>query len=242
MVEVTAQLVINVTAAIEALMGTPQKPGPHRAEMVRSCGELDKEEARGWLVADCVGRPLLHRNDDRSQNHPREVGKRVLDRAGKAKADIAVAKEAGREAVRAAKRAAAKGAGKQQLSTDAEAQRDRAVAAACAQPIDLDFPNATVGRERPMEYWLRQDVQQADAVAAAAAEERTIVCAQMQRAETREKRAFDAVLRDDAPDGAADQWRAATSAHREVSATSRKAHAAAASAAAAAALARAAAG
>eukprot|EP00966_Prymnesium_polylepis_P130206 3010939-Prymnesium_polylepis.1 len=89
-------------------MGTPRKPGRHRAEMVRCCGDLDKEEARGWLAADCVGRPLLHRNDDRSQNHPREVGKRVLERTGKAKADIAAAKETGREAVRAARRAAAK--------------------------------------------------------------------------------------------------------------------------------------
>ena len=102
MCAVTAQLLINVTAAIEQLMGTPRKPGSHRAEMVRCCGELDKEEARGWLVADCVGRPLLHRNDDRSQNDARDVGKRVLERAGRAKADIAAAKETGRDAVRAA--------------------------------------------------------------------------------------------------------------------------------------------
>ena len=79
---VTAELIINVTAAIEALMGTPKKHGSHRIELIRCCGELDKEEARGWLVADAVGRPLLHRNDDRSQNDARDVGKRVLERAG----------------------------------------------------------------------------------------------------------------------------------------------------------------
>jgi hypothetical protein len=47
-----------VSTAIEELMGTTKKPGTHRAEMICSCGELDKEEARGWLVADAVGRPL----------------------------------------------------------------------------------------------------------------------------------------------------------------------------------------
>ena len=105
---VTAELIINVTAAIEALMGTPKKHGSHRIEMIRCCGELDKEEARGWLVADAVGRPLLHRNDDRSQNDARDVGKRVLERAGKAERAIAAAKEKAAASVRAAKRAAAK--------------------------------------------------------------------------------------------------------------------------------------
>lgn len=61
---VTAALIVNVSKAIEELMGTSKKPGTHRAEMVRCCGELYKEEARGWQVADAVGRPLLHRNDD----------------------------------------------------------------------------------------------------------------------------------------------------------------------------------
>eukprot|EP00966_Prymnesium_polylepis_P332868 7388344-Prymnesium_polylepis.1 len=240
MSEVTAQLVINVTAAIEALMGTPRKPGSHRAEMVRCCGDLDKEEARGWLVADCVGRPLLHRNDDRSQNDPRDVGKRVLERAGKAKADIAAAKEAAREAVRAAKRAAAKDPSKQQSAADAEQQREQAVAAACAELIDLDFPDITVGRQRPEEFWSRREVQEADAVAAAAAAEATIACAEKLRAEARKVRAFDEMLRDDAPEGAGDKWSEAASAYREASAASREAAAAAAAAAAEAAAARAA--
>ena len=75
--------------------------------MICSCGELDKEEARGWLVADAVGRPLLHRNDDRSQNDARDVGKRLLKQCAKASRDVAAAKESAAAAVRAAKRAAA---------------------------------------------------------------------------------------------------------------------------------------
>ena len=67
MIAVTASLIINISKAIEDLMGTPRKPGTHRAEMIRCCGELDKEEARGWLVNDAVGRPLLHRKNDRLQ-------------------------------------------------------------------------------------------------------------------------------------------------------------------------------
>ena len=61
-----------------------QAPGPHRAEMIRCCGQLDKEEARGWLVNDAIGRPLLHRNDERGQNSAREVGKRVANAASAA--------------------------------------------------------------------------------------------------------------------------------------------------------------
>jgi hypothetical protein len=122
MAAVSAVLTINVTKAIEELMGTPKKPGSHRAEMIGSCGELDKEEARGWLVADAVGRPLLHRNDDRSQNDARDVGKRVLERSGKAEKAIASAKETAQSKVRSAKRAATKDASLLSLVADAEAQ------------------------------------------------------------------------------------------------------------------------
>ena len=62
--------------------------------MIRCCGQLDKEEARGWLVNDAIGRPLLHRNDERGQNSAREVGKRVAHAATAAESAIKAAKAA----------------------------------------------------------------------------------------------------------------------------------------------------
>ena len=152
MADVTALLIINISKTIEDLMGTPKKPGTHRDEMIRCCSELDKEEARGWLVADAVGRSLLHRNDDRSQNDARDVGKRLLKHCGTATKDIAVAKESAAAAVRAAKRVAAKDASQQQLVADAERGGAQAVATACTAIVDLDFPQATSGSQRPASY------------------------------------------------------------------------------------------
>ena len=223
MCAVTAQLLINVTAAIEQLMGTPRKPGSHRAEMVRCCGELDKEEARGWLVADCVGRPLLHRNDDRSQNDARDVGKRVLERAGRAKADIAAAKETGRDAVRAATRAAAKDPSQQQLVADAESAREQAAADACAAPIDLDFPDAAAGRERPNDFWRSRQVQKAEGAAATVAARATVAAAAQQGTEARLNRAWEAMEKPGAPDTAVDRWLSASTAEQVASADARRA-------------------
>ena len=46
MAGVTALLIINVAKAIEELMGSPMKPGAHRAEIIRCCGELNKRRKR----------------------------------------------------------------------------------------------------------------------------------------------------------------------------------------------------
>eukprot|EP00966_Prymnesium_polylepis_P054061 1249520-Prymnesium_polylepis.1 len=74
---VTVALVLNVMAAATALMGTHAKPGPHRAEMVRCCGDLDNEEARGYLVNDAVGRPLVSRRRPRRESCARRWEARV---------------------------------------------------------------------------------------------------------------------------------------------------------------------
>ena len=125
MAGVTVALILNVMAAVTALMGSHQKPGPHREEIVRCCGELDNEEARGYLVNDAVGRPLLYRDDDREENHARDVGKRVWNAAAKAQREMAAQKERDAAAVLAAKRAAAKDPTKE--AAVAEMQRWRAI-------------------------------------------------------------------------------------------------------------------
>ena len=203
---VTAGLVINVTKAIEELMGTPRKPGSHRAEMVRCCGELDKEEARGWLIADAVGRPLLHRNDDRSQNDARDVGKRVLEREGKMKQAVATARETATAALRAAQRAAAKDPALQQGVIGAEANRDVAVANARAQCVELDIPNVTVGSKRPDSYWRSREVQQAEGAAARAAAQLRAAKAAVIGAQAREERAAQAARKPDAPESSTNEW------------------------------------
>ena len=145
MPQVTVNLIQNVMAAVTALMGTHAKPGPYRAEMVRCCGDLDNEEARGYLVNDAVGRPLLYRDDDRAENHARDVGKRVWNAASKAQRDMAAQKERDAAAVRAAKRAAEKDSTKAPAVGDAERARDAARAGALAAPVELDLPAVTVG-------------------------------------------------------------------------------------------------
>ena len=224
MEKVTAELVINMTKAIEALMGTPRKPGSHRKEMIRCCGELDKEEARGWLVADAIGRPLLHRNDDRSQNDPREVGKRVLERAGKAEQAIASVRQTASAAVRAATRAAAKDASLQHLIADAEANVATAIAAARSAPVELDIPNVTVADyERPESYWRTREVEEADAAAAAAAAEAAMAAAVKQGADARLKRAMQASDGPDPPASAFDGWLEASAAWRAATTASTEA-------------------
>ena len=203
---VTAGLVINVTKAIEELMGTPRKPGSHRAEMVRCCGELNKEEARGWLIADAVGRPLLHRNDDRSQNDARDVGKCVLEREGKAKQAVATARETATAALRAAQRAAAKDPALQQGFVDVEANRDVAVANAHARRVELDIPNVTLGSKRPASYWRSREVQQAEGAVARAAAELRAAEAAVIGAKAREERAAQAARKLDAPESATKEW------------------------------------
>lgn len=220
MAAVTALLIVNISKAIEDLMGTPKKPGTHRAEMVRCCGELDKEEARGWLVADAVGRPLLHRNDDRSQNDARDVGKRLLKQCGKAEKDIAAAKEKAAAAVRAAKRAAAKDASQQQNIVDTEKEGAQGIARASSASVDLDLPDATGGSERPAWYWRRREVQEAEAAAATAAAEAAAAAAAEQGAEARLKRMEQAMDRPGASEAATDRWLAEFDVHRTVSETS----------------------
>eukprot|EP00966_Prymnesium_polylepis_P016935 390613-Prymnesium_polylepis.1 len=129
------------------MMGSHKKPGPYRAEMVRCCGDLDNEEARGYLVNDAVGRPLLYRDDDRQENHARDVGKRVWNAAAKAEREMSGQKERDATAVRAAKRAAAKDPAKESAVADAERARDGARAAALAAPVELDLPAVTVGNK-----------------------------------------------------------------------------------------------
>ena len=202
--------------------GSPKKPGSHRTEMIR-CSELDKEEARGWLIADAVGRPLLHRNDDRSQNDARDVGKRVLERSGKAAKDIATAKEKAAAAVRTATRAAAKDSSLQQRVADAEQAGAKAVAAACSAAIDLDIPAATGYAERPASYWRRREVQEADAAAAEAAAEAAVACTVKEGAEARVKRASQALRQPNAADGATDRYLEIAKAHGVIRATAREA-------------------
>ena len=223
MAGVTAGLIVNISKAIEDLMGTPKKPGTHRAEMVRCCGELDKEEARGWLVADAVGRPLLHRNDDRSQNDARDVGKRLLKQCGKAEKDIAAAKEKAAAAVRTAKRVASKDASQQQLIICAGKEGAEIIAKACAASVDLDLPNATVGSERPASYWRKREVQEAEAAAATAAAEAAAAAAAEQGAEARLNRLEQAMDKPGAPDAATHRWLAESAVLRTVSETSQAA-------------------
>ena len=142
---VTVALILNVMAAVTAVMGSHAKPGPHREEMVRCCGDLDNEEARGYLINDAVGRPLLYRDDDRAENHARDVGKRVWNAAAKAEREMAAQKERDATAVRAAKRAAAKDPTKEPAVLDAERARDTSRAATLAAPVELDLPAVTVG-------------------------------------------------------------------------------------------------
>ena len=227
MAAVSAVLTINVTKAIEELIGTPKKPGSHRAEMIGSCGELDKEEARGWLVADAVGRPLLHRNDDRSQNDARDVGKRVLERSGKAEKAIASAKETAQSKVRSAKRAATKDASLLSLVADAEAAVATEVAAAKNAPVDLDFPAATSGPERPASYWRRREVLEADASAVAAADAAAVAKAAARRTHTLAQRAGQAAQEPVARADADERYFKAARVAAEAAIASRKAAAAA---------------
>ena len=154
---VTVALLIAAVKAIDKLMGTPKKPGPRRAEFVKCCVELDKEEARGWLVADAVGRPLLHRNDDRSQNDARRVGKRVLERATAWQKDVDSAAATGKSAVRAATHAARKDSSLLSGIANAEAAGARALAKVNATVVDVDLPPATGGWLRPQAYWQRRE-------------------------------------------------------------------------------------
>ena len=113
--------------------------------MVACCGDLDNEEARGFLAADAVGRPLLFRDDTQEINHARDVGKRVWNAASKAERDLAAQREAAATAVRAAKRAAAKNPAREPGVGEAEGRRDSLRADALAATVDLDFPAVTMG-------------------------------------------------------------------------------------------------
>ena len=141
----TVALILNVMAAVTALMGSHHKPGPYRDEMVRCCGDLDNEEARGCLVNDAVGRPLLYRDDERKENHARDVGKRAWNAAVKAQREMAAQKERDATAVRAAVRRAQKDPSMQSGVVDAEATRDNARANTLAASVELDLPAVTVG-------------------------------------------------------------------------------------------------
>ena len=141
-------LCIDVNDVVAKAMGTPKAPGPHRAEMIRCCGQLDKEEARGWLVNDAIGRPLLHRNDERGQNSAREVGKRVANAASAAESAIRAAKAAASTAKSKAKAAAAKDPSQLPHVAAAAAAGEAAVAALRAEVVDLALPAITVGPAR----------------------------------------------------------------------------------------------
>jgi hypothetical protein len=145
---ITSGLCIDVSDVVAKAMGTPKKPGPHRTEMIRCCGQLDKEEARGWLVNDAIGRPLLHRNDERGQNSAREVGKRVAHAATAAESSIKAAKAAASTAKSKAKTAAAKDPTQLPAVAAAVAAGEAAVAALRAEDVDLNLPEFTVGPAR----------------------------------------------------------------------------------------------
>ena len=188
----TAELIVNVNDTIEKLMGKPRKPGPHRAEMIRCCGTLDKEEARGWLLNDALGRPLLHRNDDLGQNHARDVGKRLQVAATEAKADIAREKQAAQNSIRSARRAAEADASRLPCVVQAEKAGAVAVADALSRVIDLGLPNVTIGAKRPATYFVDQ---RADATATQAKKARArlaIAEAEWESSSARFDRAFTA--------------------------------------------------
>jgi hypothetical protein len=174
---VTNALCIHVSAAVKSMMGEPKKPGPHRDEMIDTCGQLDKEEARGWLLNDALGRPILHRNDQRQQNSAREVGKRVAHAATAAEAAIKAAKAKAATAKSKAKRAAALDPSKRVLVAAAMAAGDAAVAAVLAEQIELELPAVTVGAARPERYWAQRNFDEATARHASA-------CARTTRART----------------------------------------------------------
>ena len=108
--------------------------------------------------------------------------------------------------LRAAKRAATKDASLQKLVADAEADVVTAVTAAEAATVDLDFPEATSGPERPATYWRRREVVEADARAAAAAHEAAAAKAAEHRAETFEQRARQAAQEQDEKPDADSRW------------------------------------
>jgi hypothetical protein len=170
MTGVTVALILNVMAAVTALMGSHKKPGPYRAEMVSCCGDLDNEEARGYLVNDAVGRPLLYRDDDREENHARDAGKRVWNAAVKAQREMVAQKERAATAVRAAVRCAEKDPTKLSEVADAESTRDEARAAALAAPVELDLPAVTVGSKMTRSSHVQMCQHQQAAARKAAAE------------------------------------------------------------------------
>lgn len=145
---VTSGLCIDVSDIVAKAMGTPKRPGPHRAEMIRCCGKLDKEEVRGWLINDAIGRHLLHRNDERGQNSAREVGKRVANAATAAESAIKAAKAVASTAKSKAKTAAAKDPSQLPLVAAAAVAGEAAVAALRAEDVDLNLPEITVGPAR----------------------------------------------------------------------------------------------
>ena len=105
--------------------------------------QVDEVDCIAYLVADALGRPLLH-PDDRNA-----LGKRVLTQATRAEAAIKSAEKTAADAVRRAKAAAEADASKLPRVAAAEAKGAEAIAAACAKPTpDLQLPARTVGKRR----------------------------------------------------------------------------------------------
>jgi hypothetical protein len=116
--------------------------------------QVDEVDCIAYLVADALGRPLLH-PDDRNA-----LGKRVLTQATRAAAAIKAAEKTAADAVRRAKAAAAADPSKLPRVAAAEIKGATDVAAVRNKPTpDLQLPARTVGkrvRERESPDQLRQ--------------------------------------------------------------------------------------
>jgi len=73
--EATFELLKTCTKAVNDLFGA------RRADIHESCGALDREEALGYLVADCLGRELI-------DTEARAVGKRANYRMSACKTEV----------------------------------------------------------------------------------------------------------------------------------------------------------
>ena len=157
--KVTNNLIITAKEAVGSLWAA------RREEIRLSCApaQIDKEELLGYLLADALGKPLLHSTDART------VGKRAGSQAKAAATKL-------QEAVRGAK-AAARVAERKGAPADSAARIAHASASVLDAAYDLNIPARTVGTKQqlptppsPPKGWLTL-ADEAEAAARAAAKE-----------------------------------------------------------------------
>ena len=135
--------------------------GAHEEEVVAACGvAIDKQEVFAYLLADALGRPLLHRDD------ARDVGQRGDNAAAKARRLLKIT--ARKEVAEACLRALIA----------------KPTALATQAPYDLKLPSATVGAKRTAVQWGVRDVKAAYAKVAKAAAQYALASAYLLAADT----------------------------------------------------------